>query len=92
MTSDLKSVQINTVHYTYEFRPIVRYIRFPAIMTKSSFSELLAEIEALAANPPKELLDNSELRIKLYNACGAARSAFERPTEVVVQVLLSRVG
>jgi hypothetical protein len=60
-------------------------------MTKSLPSKLLAEIEALAANPPKEILDDVELRIRLYNACSAARSALERPTEVVVQVLLSRV-
>lgn len=61
-------------------------------MAKSSPSELLAEIEALAEYPSKDVLDNAELRIKLYNALGAARSALERPTEAVVQVLLSRVS
>ena len=60
-------------------------------MTNSSPAQLLAEIEALAANPPQELLNDAELRIKMYNACNAARFALERPTEVVVQVLLSRV-
>ncbi|KAF2992957.1 hypothetical protein E8E13_000444 [Curvularia kusanoi] len=59
-------------------------------MTKSSFSELLSEIEAVAANPPKELLNDATLRTKLYNACGAARSALEQPNDVVVQMLLSR--
>ncbi|KAH4022883.1 hypothetical protein HBH98_189840 [Parastagonospora nodorum] len=59
-------------------------------MTNSSPAQLLAEIEALAANPPQELLNDAELRIKMYNACNAARFALERPTEVVVQVLLSR--
>ena len=54
-------------------------------------SQLLTEIEALASNPPKDLVDDVELRTKLYNALSAARSALEQPTEVVVRVLLSRV-
>ncbi|KAF2677132.1 S-adenosyl-L-methionine-dependent methyltransferase [Lentithecium fluviatile CBS 122367] len=58
-------------------------------MIQSSPSQLLAEIEALASNPPKDLVDDTELRTKLYNACSAARSALERPTELVVRVLLS---
>ncbi|KAH8701259.1 O-methyltransferase-domain-containing protein [Phaeosphaeriaceae sp. PMI808] len=57
-------------------------------MIQLSPSQLLAEIEA--SNPPKALIDDEELRAKLYNACSAARSALERPTEVVVRVLLSR--
>ncbi|KAH7350331.1 S-adenosyl-L-methionine-dependent methyltransferase [Pyrenochaeta sp. MPI-SDFR-AT-0127] len=58
-------------------------------MTQLSPSQLLVEIEALAANPLKDIVDDAELRTKLYNACSAARSALERPTEIVVRVLLS---
>lgn len=60
-------------------------------MAQSSPSQLLAELEALASNPPKDLINDVELRAKLYNACGAARSALERPTEVVVRLILSQV-
>jgi hypothetical protein len=60
-------------------------------MTQLSPSQLLAGLEALAAKPPKDLVNDAELRFKLFNACSAALSALERPTELVVRVLLSRV-
>lgn len=56
-------------------------------MTRTLPSKLLTDIEALASNPLQ--INDEELRTRLYNACNAARLALERPTELVVRLLLS---
>jgi demethylsterigmatocystin 6-O-methyltransferase len=59
-------------------------------MPRLSPTELLAEIEALASDPPAELLADADVRAKLQSACKKASSALEQPTEVITRLLLAQ--
>ncbi|TVY76147.1 Demethylsterigmatocystin 6-O-methyltransferase, partial [Lachnellula suecica] len=52
--------------------------------------ELLAQLEALVANPPAELRNNANLRSQLSAAARKVSLAFEKPEDVVARVLLSQ--
>lgn len=51
--------------------------------------ELLAQLEAIAENPPADL--DSTLRTQLSVAAQKASRALEKPEDVVARVLLSQV-
>ncbi|KAF2675770.1 S-adenosyl-L-methionine-dependent methyltransferase [Lentithecium fluviatile CBS 122367] len=51
--------------------------------------QLLAELENLVAAPPPDLLAETDLRAKLYQASKRAALALEQPTEVAVRLLLA---
>jgi hypothetical protein len=58
-------------------------------MASLRLTQLLAELENLAQDPPAELFADTELRTKLYHASRKAALAIEKPTEVVTRLLLS---
>lgn len=61
-------------------------------MASLSAKELLAQLEALASNPPAELLKDSILRTKLSIAARKASLSLEKPEDVIARVLLSQVS
>ncbi|KAF1968302.1 S-adenosyl-L-methionine-dependent methyltransferase [Bimuria novae-zelandiae CBS 107.79] len=59
-------------------------------MSRLTPIQLLDELEAISRSPPTNFLENVELRAKLYIAAKKASAALERPTVVVVRLLLSQ--
>jgi hypothetical protein len=58
-------------------------------MTGLSPTQLLAELQALTLNPPKDL--DETIQTKLYVAAKSAFLSLEKPEDVVARVLLSQV-
>jgi hypothetical protein len=53
--------------------------------------QLLAELEVFALQPPKEALQDADVRAKLYALFDKAKKSLETPTELVTRLLLSQV-